>query len=482
MTSPSEQYRRSLRFLGALAFLGALLLLSPLRAPSTALVAQTTDDSSADSTQSQYDRWREVLRYGIESEMLDVLAVLDRERIDDLDEEVKPLFSGNFSDTLLITALRYFGAIETYTIVPETTAILRDNPDEQNETLLLQALYYLRGAPKHTLPADTIEAIRALTADTRVTAARAAVDTLAILGDASDSALMQQLLTDSDTPDDVRGGAILAIGELKIIDSLDRLHRILEDRQEHAYLRQHAATSIGKLAQERSLPVLTRFSLDGNSRLRATVIEALAQYQQQEANTILHDALRDSNDQVRLAAVRAFQTRSLSKNTLATLQYKATRDSNRQVQLIALSILANTSGSEGVGYIREQIRDTKTVFAIRAEMFGLLVEHDYPDSSIVLMELIRDEQLTHKRRNLLLELIARRLAMVDAPSNAIALYSLLLESTDPGVVSHTLQGVSFNDASYQLREQLTKMAEQHKEAIIRGQAQLILDRWSKEKD
>lgn len=474
MIVPHQYRHRPLRFLGLLIPI-SMLLLTPYP-PATLLSAQTDNDVPADNEQSQYENWREILRYGIESQILDVIAILNRERIDDLSIEIKPLFFGNFSDDLLTAVLRYLSTIEDYSLVPEVTTILSEDPDEQKDTLLLQALFYLRTAPPRSLSVDTIDAVRALTADTRVTVARAAIDTLAVHGDPSDATLIQQLLDDPDTPDDVRGGTILAIGKLEIVDSLENLHRILENQQERSYLRQYAANSIGKLAKERSLPILIRFSLDDDSRLRAAVIEALARYQQQEASEILRDALRDSNTQVRIAATRAFRERPLDNEAFATLQYKATNDPSREVRLVALSILATHPGSEGTGYILEQISNTKIIFAVRAEMVGLLVEHDYPNSSAALMKLIRDE-LEDERKNLFLELIARRLATVDVPTNATELYVLLLESTDSDTVAYALQGINFNDAR-QLREQLQETAEKHEKIAIRKQAKLILDRWS----
>ena len=393
-------------------------------------------------TESQYRQWQQTLKYGIESEVSDILSILHRERISELSAEVEALFLANFSDSLLIAALRYFERIETYLINHHVTDILTEHR-QHSEGLVLQGLYYLRNAPP-SLSADTLATIRSLTAAEMPAVARAAVDALAAHGNSSDVALITDLLTDYDTADDVRGGAIIAIGELGMTGNLSDLYRVLEDEQERSYLRQYAATSIGKLAQPDSADILIRFSSHGDARLRATVIEALSAYQTERVTAILNSALRDANDLVRLAAIRAFYTRKITPDALDTIQYKAIRDPNPEIQRESIAILVREQSGAGARYIREQITgDAPLPFSVHAEMIVGLVEHNYQSSRADIATLFEDE-LDSGRKSFLLYAAAQRLSGAEAPY-ADDLYATLLRSVDRETVLYAIQGISFNN-------------------------------------
>lgn len=436
--------------------------------------ADTTREGDA-QTESQHQRWRQILRYGIESEIQETLAILNRDRISEFAVEVRPLFDGNFSDALRVAMVRYFSRIEDYTVTPQVVALLQDIRNH-TETLSLAGLFYLRNAPPQSLSPDTVDLVRALVKAKSPAVGRAAIDVIAAHGDASDVVLIQDVIADPSSADDVRGGAIAAIGELMITDAISNVHQILEDEQEPSYLRQYAATAIGALSQPDSVDILIQLSLHKDSRLRAAIIAALSAYDTERVTDILRDALRDTNDQVRLAAVRAFQSRAIDLATLSALQYKAVRDPYGEVQIESIVTLVKEARGRGARYVRQTIGDRTVTIAIRSEMIAQLVVHDYPASRQDVAALIRLEVGRAVRTNLFLQVVARRLSIVDAP-HAGELYALLLDSTDTDTVLYAMQGINLNNITG-LMERIQELSLGHENVVVRRRALLILERWA----
>ena len=437
------------------------------------LYAQDTTLTSNDP-EGQYAQWKAILQYGTESELISILPTLADQRVSEVSSEVRALFDGIFSDTLLVAVIQYFNSMPQVTIETYIANILEKH-QTYSEQLILEALYYMRNNLTHTFNTTTLDLTRVLIMqDESIPVARAAIDVIAVHGNASDAVMLEELLDSANLATDIRGGVILAIGELRINDLLLKLHAILEDEQEPIYLRQYAVTSIGKIYNTMSISTLLDFATHANARLRADVIKVLAEYNTLEHTSILHGALRDSNDTVRLFAIQAFHNRPLDPDSLDIIKYKALNDPSRAVQTESILVLAQENSKEGRGYLREQIRNPKIAFINRAEMIVRLIEYDYALSKDVIASIVSDE-LDGNRNSYFLKIIAQRLANLDAP-HAIETYSHLLSSNEEDTLLYALQGINRNNIS-ELEDTVKHIAEHHNNVSVQRQAIFVLDRW-----
>ena len=435
--------------------------------------AQDAVDSS-DDPEGQYAQWKLILQYGTESELINILPILADQRILELSPEVRALFDGVFSDMLLVAVIRYFNNIPQVTIETYIANILKKH-QTHSEQLILEALYYIKRNLTHTFDVATLDLARMLIMqDESIPVARAAIDAIAVHGDTADAVMLEELLGDENLAADIRGGVILAIGELEINDLLLELHTILEDEQEPIYLRQYAVTSIGKVHNIMSIATLIEFATHANARLRATVIKVLAEYNTLEHISVLRGALRDSNDAVRLSAIQAFHNRPIDSDSLDIIKYKAINDPNSAVQTESILVLAQENSKEGRGYLREQIHNPKIAFNNRAEMIVQLIEYDYALSKDGIASIV-SEELDGNRNSYFLKIIAQRLANVDAP-HAIETYSHLLNSNEEDTLLYALQGISRNNIS-ELEDMVKHIAEHHDNVSVQRQAIFVLDRW-----
>jgi len=463
----------------ALFLFGATLVRQP--ADLYHLVAQENDDeqgraevaSDDADARDQYERWQQILRYGIESEVIAILPRLANEKVIELSDDARALFGGRFSDALFVAAIRYFQELAPDETIENEIADILSSYELYSEALVLQALYYLnRSLPQ--LSDVSLTNVRRLAKEENVTIARAAIDAIATHGDKNDAPLIREILDDLDSANGVRGGAILAIGDLGIAEELPYLYNLLEDEEEEIYVRQYAATSIGAISSPESLDVLLPFVTHRNARLRAAVVEALALYDAAKATEALYFALRDANDRVRLAAVRAFHDRALTDEFLGAIVYKAASDPDPVVQREAVLVLAEDTHNKGRAHLREQISDAKISFARRAEVIAQLVIHDYDNSEEAIHAIIAME-MEQSRASFFLREIARRLAIIDAP-HAKATYRELLQSKESDVILYALQGVSRNNI-FELEGVVYTISTEHEELAVRRQALFILTRW-----
>ena len=423
-----------------------------------------------DVPQSQIERLRLTIKYGTDSEVIDILPLIIEQRITEFSSDLQEIVNRSNNSKLLEAAISYFRELQIYTIEERALELLKEHEDHA-EMLLLELLNYLKASPELS-PLLRMQ-IRIVGQSDRVVVARSALDVLAVHGTVAEGAYLTEIIADNDRPNDVRGGAILAVGGIGYTAAQEQLSIILDDISEPLYLRRYAATSLGKLQQPSSVAQLKVYLNDSNATLRAQIVEALGNYPGAEINTILEEALRDSYWLVRTKALEVLEGRQLKDSLYQAVQYKAEYDPDFRVRQEAIAFLADNGGESSFHFLRQLLDRPNITIAQRAQVVELLVSKDYAGSSSQLLALLRD-QISY-RRSLLLTALAQALATVDAPQ-AVELYRTLLESNSRVVLLYALQGIGRNNLR-ELEPHIVELQEKSSDREIQSRAALVRDRW-----
>ncbi len=347
---------------------------TPAPAHSSAAPAATPDNAAAKLAEKR----RETILYGIDSEIIDLLGSLDREKDGEFNADLLSLFTQSTNDKLRVTILGLFADLK-WNGAEKTAIDLVTNRDSESTPLVYGALSYLAAIrSKQALSFSSV-----LVKEDNKSLLPALIDLMGRAGGAPEEA---QLLSwfDSDNFDqNLREDTIKALGEIGSAKAAAKLDSIVEDDQEPMPSRVFACQSLAKIKDPVSVPSLIKAANGGDPYVRAAAVEALSHFSTPQSDAAIVQALRDSVANVRIAACKAAGSRGIA-SAFPFLKYKATSDPSSPVQIEAYKALAQLGGP-AFSFLRSRIGDEKESYEIRALCFGLLASKD-PGGSMPLLE------------------------------------------------------------------------------------------------
>ena len=412
---------------------------------------------------SPEERMRETLLYGIEGEVLQVIARIKASGDDSLNPELLRTFQATSNPAVAAAVLDLFAQAEVRDA--EKTALERLADPDGDPRLLVPCMRYL-AAIRSAAAAQPLAAFL----DYGDELAAAAIQSLAALGQQSSGEAMLARLRDPEYSPGLKSQLLLALGTLKYQPAVEDLIQVVANPDEERVRRMYAASALGEIGDARALPALRELFGAQDSLLRAYAAAALAGFQLSEVEAALQDALRDGNARVRQAAAKAL-ARKDARKSVDILIYKARYDPERQVRLEAIRSLGAIGEARSLAYLREAYQDRLLGNLYREEALGALLQHD-PDGSLGAVRAVVEEEWSRKDAAVL-EFTARRLAALKQAGLG-ELFRRFLESPNLVIRLYGLRGARLNRLG-SLREKVRELAEGDPHPSVRREAQLVLE-------
>ena len=242
----------------------------------------------------------DVIRYGLDSEIIELLSSLRDERDSSLVEEISGLVKNTPNTKIIKEVFEYLRVMKDSRLEAAAYSYI-EKQEEVKPEVLIAVLNYLGEAGTGT----QVEKVQGLLKNKNQQVVSAVIKNL---GKSKSQAAYRSLLAlfeEEGTSNQIRSEIVLAFGELKIKEALTPLKKILADEGEDITLRRFACDSIGKLGDPEAVPTLLKALESNDNLLRAYAISAVGSFPGKETEGILLSALRDSFPRVReLAAER----------------------------------------------------------------------------------------------------------------------------------------------------------------------------------
>jgi HEAT repeat protein len=448
----------------AFVFIGA----APFGVHPPVSAAQSGAQSPAAS--SVEEQRRDTIRYGIDSEIADLLGKLTTEKDGHYNEELLGLLKSSRSAKLRIGVLDFLASLEWKGAEGGAMALVEDR-DNQDADLVASALSYLaavksKEALKFTDPIIKEDNKKLLPALVRLMG-RAG-------GEAEEKILLDWFDGDSATPA-LKEEAIKALGDIGSAKAAERLGKLAVDGESGKISRMYACAALAKIKDESSVASLVKAANDADPNVRAAAIEALGTFASNssaaggEARGALVQSLRDSFPKARIAACKAVAAGKVDE-ALPFLKYKARSDPERAVKVEAFRALAvlgpaAAGGDNPYKFLRERLEDKKEATEMRSLCFGLLARYDPASSMDTLTARLRTEA-AEKERSFFTSL-AREVANADKAPEIGKLARILLADKEyliriagiewarknkSGELRADLEGLAANDPSEAIRK------------------------------
>jgi len=425
---------------------------------------------AADDPSQARERTRDMLLYGIDSQVLEVVQKLKATADTSYSVELAAVLAEQRGVELRRGILDFFTDTRTSGGEQAATEILKGWQDAAVD-LAIAAVRYLSA-----IEAKGRAALFAPLLDAPQPAlASAAIRGLGKTGDPSVVELLLKNLAGPDAAEAARGDLILALGDLGDARAVQPLIAIAKNRDEEKSRRMYAAASLGRLGDAAALPVLRDMFVEKDALLKASAAAALSRFSVQEAFDLLLAGLKDENWKVRVECAKAL-TRPLdparAEQALAVLFYKGEFDPATQVRTEAVRAIGAIGGEKALRFLAGLFRDVKNPLAIREESLTVAARAGLPAVLEAVRAVIAEEWKAVDQRTL--EMTARVISGFSA-AELHDTFSRLLESPNPIVRIYGVRAIAAA-AMRDLRERIVTISKTDPHTGVQREAAKALEK------
>ena len=448
------------------ACLLVLLLAAPLGAQSAE--AQSAQTPAGVSLEEQR---RDTIRYGIDSEIADLLAKLTTEKEARYNEDLLGLLKSSRSVKLRIGVLDLLAYLEWKGAEAPAMAIVEER-DNQDADLVASCLSYLASVRSK----DALKYVGAIIKEDNKKLLPALVRLMGKAGGGEEEAILLDWFDGDTATPAIKEEAIKALGEIGSAKAAERLGKLVEDAEGGKVPRMFACAALAKIKDEASVKPLVKASNDADPNVRAAAIEALGAFADRtsdaagEARAALVQGLRDSFPKARIAACKAIAVGKVA-DALPFLKYKARNDPERSVKIESFRTLAILGSGDAYAFLREGLEDKKASAEMRSLCFGLLARYDPASSMDALASVLRAEA-AEKERSFYTDL-AREVANADKAPDIGKLARILLADKEYLIRIAGIEWARKNKSS-ELKPDLESLAANDPSEAIRKRAAVAL--------
>jgi HEAT repeat protein len=427
--------------------------------------AQDTNEEEKEKIQSLTDERRELLLFGIDNQVIELLDDLTEEKDVYLSGEVLAAYTLTRNPNVRTKIFEYFTEIDFRGAVDEAL-VLVNSYEDQPSVLLTSSIHYLTDEPFEDLSNHLMPLLDATDQET----VRIAIKGIGLSGDGDAAAKLLEFLDDRDFESNLKPEIILALGELKEPVAVPRLIEILEDRNENSTWRRYACASLGKIGDQLALPVIEKVLFDDDSLLRSYAVGSLKYFSGEKVLQLLSEALKDSFWRVRVSAAQGLAEKQATE-AVPILIFKAEKDPEMNVRSEAVRALGVIADSRALEALRGFYSNNLTPQPLRVLSAEILAEKDLA-ASLEPFKTVIDKHWG-KDTTRILEKTAQILSRTESDLLE-SFYARFIDSGEMVIMIYGIRGIGKNNM-ITLKEVVEKLADEGNHRSIRKEALAALE-------
>lgn len=393
--------------------------------PAAKRPVKPSEDKIADAEASDpgsTDKNRETLRYGLESDICDLLDRITLSGDVRLTDDVYDLFEVTKSANIREKILLYFTKLQDPCIENYAVTILNDPYDEKKSTVDAVFRYVQAVKTKVAVPA-----VLTLLENDNQDYWEGAITTLGEIGGSEEALYLTQYLDRGELTTPQKQALVKVLGKMKVVETYDKLAELAQDKDENTFIRMYSAEAIGAMEKKEAVPILAKLYEDNDPNMRTYVIKGISLFNDKEARDILIQAIRDTYYKVRLEAIDAVKLQKMTE-AVPYLIYRAKTDQESVVKNACYPAIASLNTKEGNEYLVGMITDKNTADSPKSRAASALLEQNYAGTNEILS--LAEETLKDDRRKPLRYALGKEFAKYTRPEFA-KICKEYIASSDP---------------------------------------------------
>jgi HEAT repeat protein len=316
---------------------------------------------------------RDIIQYGTDAEITELIKTLRAEKIDFLDSDLIGLATKTKSTNIVNGVYAFFAEREQNGLEDDALRIIATRYEEP-QAKVIAALDY-SGAVKNKDALAVLNEIIVSDNTLYHAAAIKAVGKIAYSGEIDWTETLIDYYNNRNPNDELTQEIIRALGNGEKSESLPFLLDLINNTEQRLPFRMSAVEAAGKIGDEAALDSLLNAAASDDPNLRASAIGALGSYQGEQVEAAILDAFRDTFFRTRLAAVQAAKKRKL-REAIPYLRYRAEKDEAASIKEEAIMALGAMESPAANKELEEIFDNAKNGDKLRSLCAELLLKND----------------------------------------------------------------------------------------------------------
>ena len=389
--------------------------------PSSEKIQESERKNAERSGEKFMEETRDTFSYGLTDEISNLLDTLTQDKDCRFTQEAYDLFQDTKSPKIRQKVLAYFAALEDPCLEDYAVEIINE-PYEQRTDIVNACFNYIRSVKSK----DAIPGLVELLDKEEEAYFSNALVCLGEVGGPLEAQFLAQYIDRDDLSTQQKQSLVRVLGNLKAVETWDKLCEIAEDTDQDLFARCYAAESIGAMEKAESEPVLIDLYEADEPRLREYVIRGLSHYSSTASQKVIVQALKDDNYRVRLEALAAVQEQGISAADRDII-YHCKHKEEKVVKEKCYKVLAKLSTPAGNEYLVSVLKDKKSSDDSKAKVGAALLENGNGIDAVIECA---EEALKDDKKKSLRYALGKEFAKYENPSFA-SICIKYLENKDP---------------------------------------------------
>jgi HEAT repeat protein len=416
--------------------------------------------------QNVHDDRMAVLKFGIESEELEVVRALRQEGSREFMDQLKETYTAARSDDLKQQILLLFSDLKDGGLEDQVLKDLGDTT--KGNTVLLTIIGYLADL-KST---KAVEPLMGQTSASNKVIASASIRALGKLGAVDKADDLIKFYKDGETDPNLKPDLIWAFGEMKAETSVDLLTQEYDDNDSQPLLRKTILEALGKIGGDKAWDTVSKALADSNGDIRAAAVGAMGSFGGRgDTVAILTSALRDSQVGVRLAGAQAAKTLK-DPGLKDLLVYRMRKDPDPKVRTAALQAVA--AYDDGPSSVLAVLGDTQADVSVWRDALNLALDKNYAGTAETLRKVLEND--SKDKFGTYGPMVAA--ALLAKRDSYRGLFGQELASDKASVRGGALRAIQLGKYT-EYSDKLKTMAASDPDPGVKAQADAILKDWNK---
>lgn len=420
-----------------------------------------------DETENDEENFKNTIKYGIPSEISELVEKLIKNDDPRFTEELYDVFQETKNVTIQLQILKYFTKQEDPCLEDFAVELINDPYDAKKE-LVKSCFEYISSVKT----VQAIPAVLTLIETENEDYFNDAISAIGEIGGSSEAVFLVELLDRDDLSDAQRQTLMRTCGKMHALETWDKITAILEDEDENTYVRMYAAEAIGLMQKEESVSVLIETFSETDPNLRQYVIKGLSNFPENEdaKNTIIQ-GIRDEHWRVRQESIKACKEME-NVDAVPFLIYRIKNDSEKIIKEESIKTVAFLNTNEGNDFLISQLQDKKVGDGTKKKIIECLLKENHAGQKEILA--LAEECIKDDKKKDLRYAIGKELAKYENPDfeNICLLY---LDSKDTTTIGLGLDIYKTNKFSSAQEKMRSLYSEKKTNSSIKSRIQKMLN-------
>lgn len=339
------------------------------QSPSAEKLNAAAEKNIENATEEYVNETKDVFLFGMTNQIETLMQTLTSNEDCRFVNEAYDLFQETKSPRVRELILAYFAKLEDPCLEDYAVEVINEPFDYRSDTIAASFEYVSAVKTKEAIPG-----IVAVLESEDSEYFNYALTALGKTGGTQEALYLSDYIERDDLTLAQRQSLMRVLGQLKAVETWDKLSEIAQDEDENMYVRAYAAEAIGAMELPDSEGILIDLYEASEPIIREYVIRGLSHYTSADARKVIKQALKDDNYRVRLEAISVVETQNITECSKDLVYHCKTKEET-VVKEKCYKVLAKLNTADGNEYLVSVLKDKKAGDSAKAKIAAALLEN-----------------------------------------------------------------------------------------------------------